>query len=166
VSTPDYSAFLHDNRTGLCPALDGLLEIPSERLKGVPQSDLRRAADPKRDDGNRVGLHQNRTSDEHPFYGSRLRKKPIASWRSVSLRRGHLGCGGGLARHRRVGPFYNLRVADWHTYFVGDQDWGEGRLGAQRLCAGAKTEDTNRSLTELPSFRDSRDSIHSLCPQC
>lgn len=32
-----------------------------------------------------------------------------------------------------IEPVYNLRVADWHTYFVGDESWG-WNVWAHNLC--------------------------------
>lgn len=74
--------------------------------------------------GGRVIL----TTAEHPFYaqgkgwvaagelevGDRLAGEERGSWLTVTQ----------LRSTSREVPVYNMRVADYHTYFVGDQDWG------------------------------------------
>ena len=71
--------------------------------------------------GQRIG-----TTSEHPFYS------PVHGWcnagdlsvgASVLLRDGSYG----VIEAMEAGEYatvYNLRVSDWHTYFVGEDGWG------------------------------------------
>jgi intein/homing endonuclease len=45
-------------------------------------------------------------------------------------------------------PLYNLRIADYHTYFVGDRDW-EGALWAHNSCNLHLGKDYDREVQEV-----------------
>ncbi len=74
-----------------------------------------------------VGGQVIRTTTEHPFYVWGKGWVPAGELKPGDRLRSHDGrmvtveevCDGG---HEEV--VYNCRVADWHTYFVGAEDWG------------------------------------------
>jgi hypothetical protein len=91
----------------------------------------------------RVGGREIRTTREHPFY---VQGK---GWVAA----GELQVGDQLSRHdgqwiaveelRDTGEYeivYNLRVADYHTYFVGSEEWGFS-VWAHNACVYQVTDD-------------------------
>src|SRR5262249_11937433 len=50
---------------------------------------------------------------------------------------------------------YNLRVADWHTYFVGDEGWGRAVWAHNQYIAHKKGNPaSNRTVFPTGSYRD------------
>jgi hypothetical protein len=94
--------------------------------------------------GRRIG-----TTAEHPFYVAGK------GWRAAGeLQPGDrilgLGPQEGVAvvAVRATGrwvPLYNLRIADYHTYFVGDRDW-EGAVWAHNASYGEHAQILRRNL--------------------
>jgi intein/homing endonuclease len=89
------------------------------------------------------------TTAEHPFYVAGK------GWRAAGeLQPGDrilgLGPQEGVAvvAVRATGrwvPLYNLRIADYHTYFVGDRDW-EGAVWAHNASCGEHAQILRRNL--------------------
>jgi hypothetical protein len=68
-----------------------------------------------------------RTTAEHPFYAEGKGWLPCWALRSgdrLHTKDGRLVAVEGVADSGAVETVYNWRVADFHTYFVGDQEWG------------------------------------------
>jgi hypothetical protein len=122
----------------------------------------------------RVGDRVIRTTEEHPFFvlgrgwtaarelmaGDRLRSH---NERSVVLDE--------VVRHAEEVPVYNLRVADYHTYFVGSSEWGFS-VWAHNTCTGQLHHAISRRvITQLQRhatlagryvFRDARFATRAL----
>jgi hypothetical protein len=94
-----------------------------------------------------------RTTQEHPFWVENRRE-----WRAVyELREGDLVRteDGGLvavASVRDTGVWervYNLRVADYHTYFVGSEEWGFSVWAHNADCSHVLTVSDNNARRDL-----------------
>ena len=67
------------------------------------------------------------TTAEHPFYTKRRGWTPAGEMEVGDLLLGHDGRWVVLEKLEDTGEddtVYNVRIADWHTYFVGCQEWG------------------------------------------
>jgi hypothetical protein len=93
----------------------------------------------------RVGGRLIRTAGEHPFY------RHHEGWVGANrLRAGDLLLGDAgqwltvdeVTETDELATLYNVRVADYHTYFVGDDDWGFG-VWAHNVC---KVSDVKEAL--------------------
>ena len=74
-----------------------------------------------------VGGQIIRTTAGHPFYERERGWIPAQDLHEGSLLRSHDGRWVAVAEIRDAGeeaPVYNLRIADYHTYFVGSREWG------------------------------------------
>ena len=86
----------------------------------------------------RVAGQSIRTTGEHPFYAAGLGWTPaneLQSGMELLTASGEWVRVDGLDDTGEWEVVYNLRVADHHTYFVGDQDWGWAAW-AHNLCWG------------------------------
>ncbi|MBN9517375.1 hypothetical protein J0H58_02475, partial [bacterium] len=75
----------------------------------------------------RVSGHLIETTDEHPFYvvgRGWLAAAKLVPGDVLASHNETLGVVEEVVSTGAVKPVYNLRVADWHTYFVGGDDWG------------------------------------------
>ena len=67
------------------------------------------------------------TTEEHPFYVVGKGWRCAGTLEYGDLLSSHNACPGvieSLRREETLTTVYNLRVADWHTYFVGCEEWG------------------------------------------
>jgi intein/homing endonuclease len=74
----------------------------------------------------RVGGKQIKTTDEHPFYvrGSGwTAAKDLLPGDELLSHDGRLLAVESVEQLRELAPVYNLRIADYHTYFVGSRQW-------------------------------------------
>jgi RHS repeat-associated protein len=74
----------------------------------------------------RVGGQQIATTAEHPFYVRGKGWTPAGALQQGDLLRSHdkqWVAVQGLDEQREVTTVYNLRVAEYHTYFVGSREW-------------------------------------------
>ncbi|MBX9681170.1 MAG: HINT domain-containing protein [Gemmataceae bacterium] len=73
-----------------------------------------------------VGSHVIRTTAEHPFWVKDFGWKPAGELKAGDLLATDNGQWVAVEETFDTGEFetvYNLRVAEWHTYFVGDSGW-------------------------------------------
>jgi RHS repeat-associated protein len=80
-----------------------------------------------------------RTTPEHPFYVQGRGWIPAAMLEAGDLLRSHDGQRlpvEALTNSGEVTTVYNLRVADYHTYFVGSARWGFSVWSHNLMCAG------------------------------
>jgi len=74
-----------------------------------------------------IGGQVIRTTREHPFYVFNKGWVPASELQAGDLLSSHDGRWTPIEEVYDTGDYetvYNLRVADWHTYFVGGEDWG------------------------------------------
>jgi hypothetical protein len=75
----------------------------------------------------RVGGRVIGTTGEHPFWVRGKGWMPAAELRAGDELSSHDGClviVDGIEDTRKIATVYNLRVAEYHTYFVGSEEWG------------------------------------------
>jgi hypothetical protein len=108
----------------------------------------------------KVGGRTIETTQEHPFYLCGREWLP-----ACAAERGDqtLGKDGertvvdSVERTQRVQTVYNLRVADFHTYFVGDDDWGFSVWAHNVLdCVGIPNEDPETGDTWQDHIKNTR----------
>ncbi len=75
----------------------------------------------------RVGSASIRTTNEHPFWVEGRGWTPANLLVEGDRFRSHDGTAvvlTGIERSLKSAPVYNLRIAEYHTYFVGAKEWG------------------------------------------
>jgi hypothetical protein len=92
-----------------------------------------------------------RTTGEHPFYVCGKGWTPAAALRKGDWlfgsdgRQTRVKDAYDTASYERV---YNLRIADYHTYFVGDTGWGFSVWAHNESCSGAAGDNGKKLLEE------------------
>jgi hypothetical protein len=84
-----------------------------------------------------VGGRVIRTTDEHPFYAHGRGWVPVADLAAGDCLLTEAGDWQRVEEVYRTGDLeavYNLRVAEHHTYFVGDADWGWAAWAHNSFC--------------------------------
>jgi hypothetical protein len=79
-----------------------------------------------------------RTTPEHPFWVKEAGWRPAGLLKRGDLLSSHEGGWVAVEEAYDTGEYetvYNLRVADWHTYFVGGEDWGFSVWAHNAWCA-------------------------------
>ena len=74
-----------------------------------------------------VGHQVIRTTGEHPFYVQGIGWRQAKELAEGNLLRSHDGTWTAVEELTETGELqtvYNLRVAEYHTYFVGEKEWG------------------------------------------
>jgi hypothetical protein len=84
----------------------------------------------------RVGGQLILTTGEHPFFRDRewVAAQELQVGDKLLCQNGSTITVEGLRETGNWVPVYNLRVADWHTYFVGDDSWGFGLWAHDISC--------------------------------
>jgi len=106
----------------------------------------------------RVGGQLILTTGEHPFFrdGQWVAAQELQVGDKLLCQDGSTITVEGLRETGNWVPVYNLRVADWHTYFVGDDSWGFG-LWAHNVCAISIGKDHITYRTRDEAFAAARE---------
>lgn len=93
-------------------------------------------------DGRRI-----RTTDEHPFFVQGKGWTSAKDLLAGDVLRSHDGQGvtvEGVRPLREIVPVYNLRISEYHTYFVGSRGWGFS-VWAHNTCTVLKNYKTGKA---------------------
>jgi hypothetical protein len=94
-----------------------------------------------------VGGQVIETTPEHPFYAYDKGWVPAMTLAAGDRLLGEDGSWIPVEEGFDTGeyaPVYNLRVADWHTYFVGEETWGFAAWAHNAECTITKNEQTGK----------------------
>ncbi|WP_261345324.1 HINT domain-containing protein [Tuwongella immobilis] len=91
------------------------------------------------------------TTAEHPFFEESLgwiEARSLTPGHRLRTLDGSTIAVESVAETGQWQPVYNLRVADWHTYFVGDDEWGFS-VWAHNACTAVEEAAALRARSKL-----------------
>jgi|GEM_PF-2015407 len=103
-----------------------------------------------------------RTTDEHPFFVRGKGWTPTKALQAGDMLRSHDGRWVDIKHVRDSGesaPVYNLRIADYHTYFVGDRRW-DFSVWAHNACPSPNGKRGN--LPHQDRVKEAQDALNGL----
>ena len=146
--TPDGDMPIEQFRPG-----DWILSAPEENPDGPPEP--RQVQEVFTNYAQLLNLHVGgkviRTTSEHPFYIKGKGWAKAQELRKADLLRSHDGQWlhvQAVTDSRELAPVYNLRIADYHTYFVGSREWGFS-VWAHNACWVRSTSQKQNFLKQL-----------------